>query len=138
METKATNETVAPSTSEARLELPISGMSCAACAARIEKQLRGVPGVHAANVNFATNRATVEYDPAACDAGALAETVERAGYGVRSVETSLPEDVEREEREQEYRELRLKFWVAAALALPVLVISMTGIALPGRDWLLMA
>jgi Cu+-exporting ATPase len=183
-------------------------MTCGACAARLEKQLRRAPGVREANVNFATNRATVAYDPALCDAGDLAETVERTGYGVGSAETRFrlhgggvdatqaaasiraipgvleahaehgdelvvrylpsatdtgalrralhaagahleetaqpgaedeaPEDAERAAREQELRELRRKFWVAAALAVPVLAISMARITFPGRDWLLMA
>lgn len=46
-----------------RIDLPINGMSCASCARRVEKQLSNVPGVQHAGVNFASARATVEYNP---------------------------------------------------------------------------
>ena len=62
--------------------LPVTGMTCAACAARIEKNLRRVEGVRDANVNFATGRATVAFDPAATSQDALVGVVEDSGYGV--------------------------------------------------------
>lgn len=65
-----------------RVDLPITGMTCAACARRIERQLRKVAGVKQANVNFATSRATVEYDPRACDARRLIAAVKDVGYDV--------------------------------------------------------
>jgi len=64
-----------------RCDLPVTGMSCAACARRIEKQLNKVPGVRQANVNFATSKATVEYDPSTTGIRQLIDTVEDAGYG---------------------------------------------------------
>ena len=67
---------------ERKDSLNITGMSCAACAARIEKGLQKVDGVRSANVNFALERATVVYDDGATGRGALAETVKRLGYGV--------------------------------------------------------
>jgi Cu+-exporting ATPase len=75
---------------EKSLDLPVEGMTCAACAARIEKVLNRLPGVRAA-VNFAAERAHVEFDPAATGAAALVESIERAGYSVprRSVELKL-------------------------------------------------
>ena len=65
-----------------RVDLPITGMTCAACARRIETKLTRAPGVRRAAVNFATSRATVEYDPAATGTGQLVETVRDVGYGV--------------------------------------------------------
>jgi P-type Cu+ transporter len=64
-----------------RLDLPVTGMTCAACARRIERKLSKATGVHRAGVNFATARATVEYDPAATNVGRLIETVKDVGYG---------------------------------------------------------
>src|SRR5437868_14689877 len=64
-----------------RIELPITGMTCAACARRVERGLLKTPGVGAAHVNFATARATVEYDPRRTDARRLVEAVEGVGYG---------------------------------------------------------
>ncbi|MGI9107178.1 MAG: heavy metal translocating P-type ATPase [Pyrinomonadaceae bacterium] len=64
-----------------RVDLPITGMTCAACARRIERKLSKAPGVRSAGVNFATSRATVEYDRRATGIGALVETVKDVGYG---------------------------------------------------------
>jgi len=63
------------------LELPLAGMTCAACAARIEKQLNKLPGVQAA-VNFATERATIRYAEATITAAKLVETVRKTGFEV--------------------------------------------------------
>jgi Cu+-exporting ATPase len=65
--------------------LGIDGMSCASCAARIERSLRAVPGVQAADVNFALGRATVQYDPALARPDALRGAVEAAGYAVTAM-----------------------------------------------------
>ncbi|MFN2431991.1 MAG: cation transporter, partial [Gemmatimonadota bacterium] len=63
------------------VDLPITGMTCAACARRIETKLSKTPGVRRAGVNLATSRATVEYDPRATGVGALVEAVKDVGYG---------------------------------------------------------
>jgi Cu+-exporting ATPase len=65
-----------------RVDLPISGMSCAACARRVETSLSRAAGVRRAAVNFATSRATVEYDPASTGVRELVGAVRDAGYGV--------------------------------------------------------
>src|SRR4051795_11878804 len=67
-----------------RLELPIEGMTCASCAGRVEKSLNKLQGVEA-TVNFATERATVEFDPAQVEPAQLLGAVEDVGYS-----TSLP------------------------------------------------
>ena len=61
-------------------DLGVTGMTCAACAARIEKVLRRVPGVRSADVNLATERASIDGDPG-LDRHALELAIERAGYG---------------------------------------------------------
>jgi len=72
-----------------RLEIPVTGMTCAACAARVQKGLSKAPGVREAGVNFATERATVEYDPGSATAATLVEAVRASGYGARTEETIL-------------------------------------------------
>ena len=64
------------------VEIPIGGMTCASCVARNEKALRRLAGVSTANVNFATEKATVTFDPAQLDVGRLTATIEQAGYEV--------------------------------------------------------
>ena len=72
-----------------RLEIPVTGMTCAACASRVQKGLSKATGVRDAGVNFATERATVEYDPSAATAADLVEAVRASGYGARLEETEL-------------------------------------------------
>jgi copper-transporting P-type ATPase V len=66
------------------LDLPVEGMTCGSCAARVQRTLQKQPGVLDAEVNFATGRARVQLDPAAdVDVAGLAEAVERAGYALQ-------------------------------------------------------
>jgi Cu+-exporting ATPase len=74
--------TVDPPTKEEELGLPIEGMTCASCVRRVERALQKVPGVAAASVNLATERATVTFDPAQASPDQLAAAVEQAGYDV--------------------------------------------------------
>jgi len=69
------------STSSRVLELPIAGMTCAACSTRLEKNLNRLEGV-SANVNLAAEKARVEYDPAATTPAAIVEQVKRTGFSV--------------------------------------------------------
>ena len=81
--------TAAPATqtspdNDARAEvtLPIDGMTCASCVRRVERALTKVPGVASANVNLATEKATVAFDPVEVSVEQLAAAVEKAGYRV--------------------------------------------------------
>src|SRR5687767_13098848 len=65
-----------------RIDLPVTGMTGAACARHVEHALADTPGVAKANVNFATSKATVEYDATKVDRAGLRTAVESAGYGV--------------------------------------------------------
>src|SRR5918998_677235 len=117
--------------SEGRVKvlLPVSGMTCAACARRVEKALSGTAGVRAADVNLATEKATVEYDAASVGLGELVGAVEGAGYGVVREEEAPVEDA----RAREYERLRGRFVVAAVLTALILIGSlphMFGFMLP--------
>jgi len=115
-----------------RVELPISGMSCASCAARIEGALAKVPGVETAGVNFASNRATVEFEPGAVDRDVLAATVTRLGYDVPAEAPAVPED-------EELDDLVPRLFVAAALAIAVVLISMVpALSFDGWQWVAFA
>src|SRR5687767_12724941 len=116
--------TAAPDTE--RIDLPVTGMTCAACAARIERSLGKSEGVTQAAVNLATERATVHFDPAVTDANRIVETIRGAGYDAIVPQASAsPVDAAEEaeaHRNEEFRRLRRKFWIAAVLAVPVLAI----------------
>ena len=100
------------------LDLKLAGMTCAACAARIEKVLNRVDGVRA-DVNFATERAHVEFDRAKATTDALIEAVRSAGYDASPAVDPFtqPDEEARVEAERYRRELRL-FVVAAVLTVP--------------------
>ncbi|HEX2741497.1 MAG TPA: heavy metal translocating P-type ATPase [Rubrobacter sp.] len=72
-----------------KVAFPVTGMSCAACARRVEKALVRTEGVSAANVNLAVEKATVEYDPASAEPDALIRAVEDAGYGIEKHKTGF-------------------------------------------------
>jgi Cu+-exporting ATPase len=72
-----------------KADLPVLGMNCAGCAANIERGLRDVLGVSEANVNFATARATVLFDPALIDVGRLVQAVRKSGYDVAVTSVDL-------------------------------------------------
>jgi Cu+-exporting ATPase len=71
-------------------QVPITGMTCASCVSRVEKAIGKVEGVTGVNVNLATERATVSYDPARVTLDDIQHAVERAGYGVGELEQSAP------------------------------------------------
>lgn len=73
-----------------QIDLPITGMTCANCARTVERTLSKTDGVGEAAVNYATERATVSYDPATTDVSALIERVSKAGYGVAQASIELP------------------------------------------------
>jgi Cu+-exporting ATPase len=199
---------------EERIDLPITGMTCAACANRIERTLNKTPGVRKAGVNYATARATVEYDPAATglrqlmdrvkdigydtapsaraefivddsarpsgsatplehelsrvsgvidasfnlatsqvtvdyvagatDARTIQHAIEDFGYRVRETprgnSSVSAEDSQQAARRAEYVDIRRKFWIAALLSAPVLLIAMSHgvipwLAGPWTSWL---
>ncbi len=74
----------------ARVALPVRGMTCGACATRLEKALGLVPGINSAAVNFAVERADVAYDPAQLAVPAIAEAIIKAGFEVPTESFSFP------------------------------------------------
>ncbi len=115
---------------DARADLALEGMTCAACATRIEKVLNRIDGVDAA-VNFATESATVRYDRARADVDALLAAVARAGYGARvKVDDGVERELESSRRESTWRELRRDLAISIALTAPLLL-QMVAMLVPG-------
>jgi Cu+-exporting ATPase len=105
-----------------RLELPITGMTCASCANRIERKLNKLDGVHA-SVNYALERAAVEFDPADVAPEELLAAVEAAGYAA-TLPSSEPETPAEAEADDELAPLRLRLIVSAIFSIPVLFMAM--------------
>jgi P-type Cu+ transporter len=100
------------------IELPIGGMTCASCANRIERNLNELEGV-TASVNYATEKATVEYDSSTVAPAELVAAVEAAGYAA-----ILPSDEPAADETDETAPLRRRLLVSLALMLPVLAMAM--------------
>ena len=129
------------------VSLPVTGMSCAACAANIERALKKLPGIGAAGVNYATNRATVTFDPAVLTVPAIVEAIRDVGYDVIGAETSGArdseqgeelDDLEQQVRDREYRALRFRLILGTALAVPVVILGMAHASFPGANWIQLA
>src|SRR3954471_16954044 len=83
----------ATSAAVTEVTFPVTGMTCASCVRRIEKRLGKVDGVDTVNVNLATEKARVVYDPSVVTFSDLTSAVEKAGYGVGELdETTLDQD----------------------------------------------
>ncbi len=109
--------------------LKITGMSCAACSARIEKKLTRADGILSANVNLTTEKATVEYDPSQIKVSEMIKMVQALGYEAEKAE-EITRDVEKERREKEIKSLRITLIISIALSSPMLlamVLSFMGI-----------
>jgi Cu+-exporting ATPase len=127
-----------------RVELAIGGMTCSSCAARIERKLNRLDGV-VATVNFATEAASVSYDPAAVDPQDLVAAVEATGYTARLPQpaptpaTTAPATAQHEdvaEPADETDALRQRLVVSAALAVPVAAMAMVpGLQFRFWQWL---
>ncbi len=131
-----TSQTTGPTLPAATglIELQIGGMTCASCAARIEKKLNKLDGV-TATVNYATEKARVQF-PAALSPADLIATVEQTGYTARvppppaATSTEAPAA---DSEEEHLARLRLRLWISVALAVPVVVLAMIP-ALQFTNW----
>ncbi|PNG22827.1 heavy metal translocating P-type ATPase [Streptomyces cahuitamycinicus] len=115
----------------AEVELLIGGMTCASCAARVEKKLNRMDGV-SATVNYATEKARVAY-PASVEVADLIATVVKTGYSAEEPAPPREEDPEGEEEDPGLTALRQRLTVSALLALPVILTAMVP-ALQFDNW----
>jgi Cu+-exporting ATPase len=119
------------------LTIPVQGMTCAACSARVQRTLERTPGVNVANVNLMTASATVSYDPGITTPERLVDAIRGTGYGAELSVGDAPveqlAEAEEAARDREQRELRRKFAVSLIAALLAMPLSM-----PPRPWLLLA
>jgi P-type Cu+ transporter len=110
-----------------QLEIPITGMTCTNCSASVERTLnKKVAGVIDASVNFASERATVNYLPGAVTLDEIVQAIEKAGYGAIIEDSGeTVEDAELRAREEEIRDQTRKFMVGLFFSTPLFVLSMS-------------
>lgn len=111
-----------------RIVIPVTGMTCAACQARVQRTLGRVPGVADASVNLMMGNATVAYDPAATSPEALVETIRETGYGAELPVEDRTAFEEQEARDrataEEFVELRRKAIASAVVGVIAMIVSM--------------
>ncbi len=128
-ETRAS--TRAPGATDSRARLAIGGMTCASCAARIERKLNKLDGVEA-SVNFATEEAAVAFDPTKFTVGDLISTVEQTGYTAEPPRAGAADD-------DPTKPLRTRLIAASALSVPLVVLAMVPpTRFSGWEWLAFA
>jgi Cu+-exporting ATPase len=116
------------SASPERVDIPVTGMTCAACQSIIERTLAQQPGVQDATVNLMLNNATVTFDPHITSTAALVESIRGTGYGAEmpaSVDSVLEtQQLSSEQQQREYRNLSLKAWVSVIAGVIAMIVSM--------------
>jgi len=116
-----------------RVDLEIEGMTCASCASRIERKLNKLEGVEAA-VNYATERASVNFDPGRTDVDALVAAVESAGYAA-AVPRAARDATQGGDALDAQRSLRLRLLVSAVLTTPLALLAMVSpLQFGGWEW----
>ncbi|MDR2601406.1 MAG: heavy metal translocating P-type ATPase [Spirochaetaceae bacterium] len=108
----------------AQIIIPVGGMTCAACSARVEKALAKVNGVEKASVNLASEKASVIYNPAVVRAQGIKAAIEKAGYKVLDFSGYGAADEHKRLKELEIKTLWTKFIVSAVFSAPLLYIAM--------------
>ena len=107
------------------VELAVEGMTCASCSAAVERAVKKLNGVQTASVNLATNRASLEYDPAVVKLSQIKAAITDAGYTPKDLETRSSYDVQEKQHEKALLNMRIRLIVAAVFSLPELYIAMS-------------
>lgn len=114
--------------------LKIEGMTCAACAKAVERASKKLDGVTEANVNFATEKLTVNYESAKVRISDIKKAIEKAGYKALEEEITIDED--KNKKEQEIKSLWNRFIISAVFGVPLLIIAMGPMILEWFNYML--
>ncbi len=109
---------------EKEVSIPIEGMTCAACASRIERVVGKLEGISVASVNFATEKATVRYNPSKVRISEIKQAITKAGYKALEIESQAAVDEDKLRKQKEIRTLWTKFIVSALFCIPLLYVAM--------------
>ena len=111
-----------------RVEIPVTGMTCAACQSFVQRTLAGEAGVQDATVNLMLHNATVTFDPRVVSTAELVDKIRSTGYGaelpVQNVSVLEAQEKNDEEQLREYRQLRIKAWVSVLAGVVAMIVSM--------------
>ena len=116
---------------------PVTGMSCASCAARVEALVKTLPGVIKASVNFADNSLQVEFQPEEINPDEMKKAIQSIGYDI--IIDEINSETLKEETQLSYlKNIRINTIGAAALSIPLVIISMFFMNIPYANYIMMA
>ncbi len=119
-----------------KIEIAVGGMTCAACVGAVEKALKDLYGVVEATANLATEKATIEYVPTITGFEDFKRVIAEAGYSAHLITAEFA-DTERETRRNEYKALRMRFFVSALITVPIIIGSMLKLPLISNWYVLL-
>lgn len=114
-----------------KINIGIGGMTCSSCAKAVERATKKLDGVEKSEVNFASERLYIEYDPSKVRLSLIKEAIEKAGY--KALEEEVSVDLDKERKEKEIKSIWINFILSAIFTVPLLIISMghmAGMPLP--------
>lgn len=117
---------------------PVTGMSCASCAANIESTLKKEPGVVNATVNYANSSASVEYIPDVADINHLRHSVQSSGYDLIVEEEETAKEKLEKQKENYYQSLRRRTILALIFSAPIVLIAMVFMSIPYANYFMWA
>ncbi len=132
------NESDSATGKTVRKQFPVTGMSCASCAANIESTIKKQPGVVSASVNLASQIVTLEYLKSEVTPDELREAVVSAGYDLITGDPAHAREEHENLQMRNHRLLRRKALAAMILAVPLFLVSMVFMDIPGADYLMWA
>jgi Cu2+-exporting ATPase len=117
-------------------QFPVTGMSCASCAASVENILSAQPGIHHAHVNFANNSAQVEYTPAVTSPLQMKAALQEVGYDMVVDETEEAKEELEKAKKRHFTQLRSRTIWAISLSIPIVITGMFFMDLPYANYLM--
>lgn len=123
-----------------KITIPIAGMHCDSCARNIESRLKKLKGVSNASVNFANEKAVIEFDESKIKENKITETIEKLGYNIIKEHAHEHVDKEKAEREHEIRHMKRMFIISLILTTPIFILSFPeifNIMLPYQNFILL-
>lgn len=117
---------------------PVTGMSCASCAASVETTLKEEPGVKNASVNYANSIASVEYFPASADINHFKQSVQSSGYDLIIEENETSTDELEKQKQSSYQKLRKRTILSIIFSVPIVLIGMVFMNIPYADFIMWA
>lgn len=104
--------------------IPIAGMTCASCSKAVERALGKLDGIESANVNLATEKAAIKYNPDKIRLSEIKQAINKAGYQALEIENKVKVDEDKLRKEKEIKTLWTKFIISAIFSIPLLYIAM--------------